>query len=500
MADFLYNGVELPDIKAVWDKETYPFVVLNVADATSFGFSGQYVYRLLFTSVEMTRENDGLTFDPPSISSGYYANYFYADSVALANFVVANTSFGACGYDGVWAAGESKNTSITVEFLDTFGQVPTWSNYNVLYTSNSTVYLAASTPIRVDSKLKISAGSDDGLLLFDGTITQNAKGTPLTPFVICDVGDTLEIEFDGVLYTGTFQALGTGGILGDLSYAAYPFCLVASPAVTIYAKTAGDHTLKLTDVNSKGGKHLYNGVELPGLQSLNLHPYKALGFNTQENTYMAAFSTAEFYIDAYGYGRVSADANVIVYIPHPDGTMWAAYDADNYTSGTYFFHTSVFSAKWSAFDIMNEDGSVYLAASDPVPVGGATDTTATAVFTCTNLENTEPIDCIKAWVYKKSDGLNTTITPTWTSEMFSAPEYSTTHMFTGLTPNTEYEVYGCIFVSGEATDHNAIAEFTTLEGSGDIKPVYKRAGGKWVKKTAYERQNGEWVLISTAAM
>lgn len=32
----------------------------------------------------------------------------------------------------------------------------------------------------------------------------------------------------------------------------------------------------------------------------------------------------------------------------------------------------------------------------------------------------------------------------------------------------------------------------------DIKPVYLRTSGTWVKVTAYERQAGEWVLISTA--
>ena len=97
---------------------------------------------------------------------------------------------------------------------------------------------------------------------------------------------------------------------------------------------------------------------------------------------------------------------------------------------------------------------------------GLTNTTALVYFNCNDLNSTEPIDSIHAWVYKKSDGLNTTISPTWTSELFKAPSYSTSHTFTGLTPNTEYEVYGCIFVNGEATDHNAIASFITLEGGG----------------------------------
>ena len=133
----------------------------------------------------------------------------------------------------------------------------------------------------------------------------------------------------------------------------------------------------------------------------------------------------------------------------------------------------------------------------PAPADGVSDTTATVSFNCTALENTEPIDSIKAWVYKKADGLDTTIPATWTSDSFAAPEYGTIHTFTELEPDTEYEVYGCIFVNGEATDHNALAEFTTLE-SDDLKPVYKMVGGAWVKQTAYERQDGKWVLISRA--
>ena len=203
MGNMLYNGVELPDINAVWDKETYPFVVLNVADATSFGFSGQYVYRLLFTSVEMTRENDGLTFDPPSISTGSYANYFYADSAALANFVVANTSFGACGYDGVWAAGESKNTSITVEFLDAFGQVPTWSNYNVLYTSNSTVYLAASEPVDPNATSHITTSSGNGFALYNGVKLPKLPEWDKETYPYVAIGNAEREDMPYILITST---------------------------------------------------------------------------------------------------------------------------------------------------------------------------------------------------------------------------------------------------------------------------------------------------------
>lgn len=34
--------------------------------------------------------------------------------------------------------------------------------------------------------------------------------------------------------------------------------------------------------------------------------------------------------------------------------------------------------------------------------------------------------------------------------------------------------------------------------TSDVKPIYKRVNGAWVKQNAYERVNGEWVKISSA--
>ena len=33
----------------------------------------------------------------------------------------------------------------------------------------------------------------------------------------------------------------------------------------------------------------------------------------------------------------------------------------------------------------------------------------------------------------------------------------------------------------------------------DIKPIYKKIDGKWVKQNAYEKQNNQWVKISTTS-
>ena len=47
MANFLYNGVELPDINTVWtDKTAYPYAIITSFDAALVGYSG--VVRYIF--------------------------------------------------------------------------------------------------------------------------------------------------------------------------------------------------------------------------------------------------------------------------------------------------------------------------------------------------------------------------------------------------------------------------------------------------------------------
>ena len=124
---------------------------------------------------------------------------------------------------------------------------------------------------------------------------------------------------------------------------------------------------------------------------------------------------------------------------------------------------------WSNTDILKEDGSLYFAGSEPVPVASdsaVTDTTATVNFECKDLIHTDSVYRIKAWVYKVAVGIDTTLPPTWASEIFSGTSHSESHTFTGLIPATDYAVYGVIWSEIEqvATEHNATATFRTLDG------------------------------------
>lgn len=103
--------------------------------------------------------------------------------------------------------------------------------------------------------------------------------------------------------------------------------------------------------------------------------------------------------------------------------------------------------------------------------GGVTDTTATVNFSCKDLLYTDSVYRIKAWVYKVADGLDVTLAPTWTSDLFAGLSHSESHTFTGLTPATEYGIYAVIEENGVETENTAQAGFTTTGEPEPEEPV-----------------------------
>ena len=512
MANFLYNGIELPK-PPDYDTAAYPYAGMWYIDGNLFGFPNEHLIAFNAFDSALKYDNDEFVVD---------SNYTYYMSVGWI-YTVGNNIAAAIGVPPYewFSEGEAGGNTMSVE-----GEL-FWANYEVLNLTDGSVYLAASTPIRAGSKLKISVGggsaNGDGFALYNGY-----KLPDITPYL-----HTGSYTNDAALiYKLDVSAYADGDLfylessnLSGVNYRLY--CATTQEVVSVAAQMglplAGVYvwtnpedielpsfidgsviwaTRALLEA-SAGSLGLANYVDpIPldgytviewdgnteGLESLDNMWFKVSdNVADKEAAKNGIVVMSDNIISDTGYHMELSD-DVLgletgsVILVYADGADLEGITAEH--KGTYFLNAAMYTQLF-AYKAISSDG-------------GVTDTTATVEFTCTNLENTEPIDSIKAWVYKKSDGLNTTIPATWTSELFSAPSYSTTHTFTGLEPNTEYEVYGCIFVNGEATDHNAIAEFTTLEGSGDIKPVYKRESGTWVKKTAYERQNSEWVLISTA--
>lgn len=123
------------------------------------------------------------------------------------------------------------------------------------------------------------------------------------------------------------------------------------------------------------------------------------------------------------------------------------------------------------FPVGGGDGFFVLLAYPASSGGSVTDTTATVNFSCTDLLYTDSVYRIKAWVYKVADGLDVTLAPTWTSDLFAGPSRSESHTFTGLTPATEYGIYAVIEEDGMETENTAQAGFTTTGEPEPEEPV-----------------------------
>ena len=119
MANYLYNGVELPDINAVWtDKETYPYAaVITVA-------TNQY----LFFISSMPFEWDAVT--NAMVSTGTAVAKSYGAEVGYTEWVYDS--------DSNWVDGTTMYS----------GLVPHWSNYDILNADGS-IYLTASDPVAI---------------------------------------------------------------------------------------------------------------------------------------------------------------------------------------------------------------------------------------------------------------------------------------------------------------------------------------------------------------
>ena len=105
------------------------------------------------------------------------------------------------------------------------------------------------------------------------------------------------------------------------------------------------------------GNYLYNGVELPELPEL-IYPHaiiQDLGF---------LYRLYLFELKPKPGGLVDAGSHFVNYVRTTDGWL------ENSSGTVGSFQPGLKYVIWTNTDLYNEDGSLFLAASDPVPVGG----------------------------------------------------------------------------------------------------------------------------------
>lgn len=133
--------------------------------------------------------------------------------------------------------------------------------------------------------------------------------------------------------------------------------------------------------------YLYNGVQLPALPEWDkeAYPYAEMyAVSGALSAIMSVLKVTDRPADCYALG----DNDYGSYEPsYHVGTNYISYKIDK-TSDTWVVKasgqieaaTSGVNANWANYDLFYEDGTLYLAASEPIPVGATPDIDPTSMF------------------------------------------------------------------------------------------------------------------------
>ena len=124
--------------------------------------------------------------------------------------------------------------------------------------------------------------------------------------------------------------------------------------------------------------YLYNGIELPALPEWDKekYPYACITYLDQPYMkvgYLFVLSEINYgYSDTDVWGITTQSTDLVDSVNATDGVEGLAWELrDVSTQEAYQFIAVKGGLIWSNFDILNEDGTLYLAASDPIPVTAA---------------------------------------------------------------------------------------------------------------------------------
>lgn len=158
-------------------------------------------------------------------------------------------------------------------------------------------------------------------------------------------------------------------------------------AYSTYISTLPSTTVSSSDVTtSTATTYLYNGVELPALPFLDTYPYVVMyqSVNSSTGEVVAPYLYQFFCSESPIYlTTASNNGELVIYMEVPcshynyylDGytnsngdTGWVQGITNKNWGGTYIKYCDFI---WANHDVLNVDGTVYLAASDPVPVSSS---------------------------------------------------------------------------------------------------------------------------------
>lgn len=124
--------------------------------------------------------------------------------------------------------------------------------------------------------------------------------------------------------------------------------------------------------------YLYNGVKLPALPEWDKSTYPhavimlyggvyVLSITSHPLEFGVAYGSSDSGLHAVGGGAAEIKFKWAMSIVNDDNTEWGAFNEFDET----LYIGSYRDNRWTNTDIYNEDGTLYLAASDPIPVTAA---------------------------------------------------------------------------------------------------------------------------------
>lgn len=252
MANYLYNGVELPALPE-WDKETYPYAYIYYRSDTK-----KYVF---------------IALDRKSV----YGTYTIKDETFCRVYVYFNAGEDVifqrahCAVGGAWSEVEdvfTEHSETGVGFYSYASGTPFWSNHDILNTDNGTLYLAASNLVSVASLTDyvIMPGADykaacDAIRAKTGKtglIKSGDMAAEITSIITGSIsGEGTEFTLSAANWNGTTYSLDITGY--TFSYAPQ----LGLPIVSDYVNTIAVTTSALTIPEVSGTTIIISSVKAP---------------------------------------------------------------------------------------------------------------------------------------------------------------------------------------------------------------------------------------------
>lgn len=129
---------------------------------------------------------------------------------------------------------------------------------------------------------------------------------------------------------------------------------------------------RLNANSRKPTAYLYNGIRLPALPEWDrgVYPYAVIFMGDSGKAELYASSVPQYVttIDGGVSQSFKESGKMLCFVDGYDGSLWGNSLRVTVYSGIYQNTSNGISGLWANYDVYAEDGTLYLAASEPVPV------------------------------------------------------------------------------------------------------------------------------------